>query len=74
MEGASGRISLRLRTAIFEGRRHLFDGIGLREYSYELDGTGAGRATAITDQDRVRSQRAIRATVEGIAAFYGYRP
>ena len=55
-------------------RLYVIDGISLREYAYELDGTGAGRAVAVTDQDRARSQRAIRATVEGIAAFYRYRP
>lgn len=55
-------------------RLYIIDGVALREYSYELDGTGAGRATTVRDEDRVRSQRAIRATVEGIAEFYGYRP
>jgi hypothetical protein len=55
-------------------RLYVIDGIALREYSYELDGTGAGRAVAVTNEDRVRSQRAIRATVERIAKFYGYRP
>ena len=47
-----------------------FDGIALREYAYELDGTGAGRVTAVADEDRVRGQRAIRETVEGIARLY----
>jgi arylsulfatase A-like enzyme len=55
-------------------RLYVIDGIALREYSYEIDGTGAGRAVAVTAEDRVRSQREIRRTVEGIAAFYGYRP
>ena len=32
-----------------------------------LDGTGAGRVETVSDTDRVRGQRAIRATVEGIA-------
>ena len=55
-------------------RLYVFDGIALREYLYELDGTGAGRQLTVTDADRVRGQRAIRATVEEVARFYGYRP
>jgi phosphoglycerol transferase MdoB-like AlkP superfamily enzyme len=55
-------------------RLYIIDGIGLREYSYTLDGTGAGRVETVSDTDRVRGQRAIRATVEGIAELYGYRP
>ena len=62
-------------TLLDDARRlYIFDGIALREYAYELDGTGAGRATAIADEDRVRGQRAIRETVEGIARLYRYRP
>ena len=61
-------------TLLDDARRlYVFDGIALREYAYELDGTGAGRATAVTDEDRVRGQRAIRETVEGIARLYRYR-
>src|SRR5262249_22595367 len=54
-------------------RLYIVDGIALREYSYELDGTGAGRAVATSDDERARGQQAIRATVEAIASFYGYR-
>src|SRR5262249_17198523 len=62
-------------TLVDDARRlYVFDGIAFREYSYELDGTGAGRAVAIRDEDRVRSQRAIRATVGAIAKLYGYPP
>ena len=61
-------------TLLDDARRlYVFDGIALREYAYELDGTGAGRSTAIADEDRVRGQRAIRETVEGIARLYRYR-
>ena len=61
-------------TLLDDARRlYIFDGIALREYAYELDGTGAGRATPITDEDRVRGQRAIRETVEGIARLNRYR-
>lgn len=55
-------------------RLYVLDEIALREYEYELDGTGAGRAATVSNETRVRSQRAIRATVEGVAGFYGYRP
>jgi hypothetical protein len=55
-------------------RLYIFDAIDLREYLYELDGTGPGRSLTATDEDRVRSQRAIRSTVEAIAAHYGYHP
>ena len=55
-------------------RLYVVDGISLREYSYELDGTGAGRAITVGDGERARSQQAIRATVEEIASFYGYKP
>ncbi len=55
-------------------RLYVFDGIALREYLYDLDGSGAGRQVTVTDADRLLGQRAIRATVEEIATFYGYRP
>jgi Sulfatase len=54
-------------------RLYIFDGIALREYTYELDGTAAGRATAVTGEDRVRGQRAIRETVEAVARLNRYR-
>jgi len=54
-------------------RLYIFDGIALREYAYELDGTGAGRAITVSDEDRVQGQRAIRETVEGIARLNRYR-
>jgi glucan phosphoethanolaminetransferase (alkaline phosphatase superfamily) len=62
-------------TLLNDARRlYVIDGISLREYSYELDGTGAGRAIAVSDRDRALGQQAIRATVQEIATFYGYRP
>jgi hypothetical protein len=61
-------------TLLDDARRlYIFDGIAMREYAYELDGTGAGRSTAISSEDRVRGQRAIRETVEAIARFNRYR-
>ena len=62
--------------ALLDGARRLYiiDGIGLREHAYVIDGSGAGRATTVSDTDRVRGQRAIRDTVNDIARFYGYRP
>jgi hypothetical protein len=61
-------------TLLDDARRlYVFDGIALREYEYELDGTSAGRSAAIADEDRVRGQRAIREAVEGIARLYRYR-
>jgi hypothetical protein len=62
-------------TLLDDARRlYVFDGIALRDYVYELDGSGAGRPLSVTAGDRARGQRAIRATVEDIAAFYRYRP
>ena len=55
-------------------RLYVVDGISLREYAYELDGTGAARAITISEGERARSQQAIRAAVEGIARFYRFRP
>jgi arylsulfatase A-like enzyme len=61
-------------TLLDDGRRlYIFDGIAMRDYAYELDGTGTGRATTISDDDRVRGQRAIRETVDAIARFNHYR-
>ena len=54
-------------------RLYIFDGVALREYAYDLDGTGAGRVSAITEPDRERGQRAIRDTVEAIARLNRYR-
>ena len=55
-------------------RLYIFDGVDLREYAYDLDGTGAGRMTSVTEEDRERGQRAIRETVEDIARLHRYRP
>ena len=46
--------------------------VSLREYEYELDGSGAGRARSVNAADRDAAQRAIRATVSGIAKFFQY--
>jgi hypothetical protein len=62
------------RVTAAPSRLYIFDAIALREYAYELDGTGAGRATAVADEDRVRGQRTIRGTVEGNARLNRYRP
>jgi hypothetical protein len=62
-------------TLLDDARRlYIFDGIAMREYVYELDGSGTGRPTTISNDDRVRGQRAIRETVEAIARFNRYRP
>jgi hypothetical protein len=53
-------------------RLYIIDGVSLREYEYELDGSGAGRAVAVRPQDRAAGQQAIRATVSGIARFFNY--
>ena len=55
-------------------RLYIFDGIGLREYAYAIDGSGAGRAMTVSNDDRERGQRAIRDTINAIARFSGYRP
>ncbi len=61
-------------TLLDDARRlYIFDGIAMREYAYELDGTATGRSTSISGQDRKRGQRAIRETIEAIARFNRYR-
>ena len=54
-------------------RLYILDGVGFREYAYDLDGTGPGRVSTVTADDRARGQRAIRETVEAIARFNRYR-
>jgi hypothetical protein len=55
-------------------RLYIVDGVSLREYAYELDGSGAGRAMTVRTADRDAGQRAIRETVSGLARFYNFAP
>ena len=58
-----------------EGRRlYIIDAVSQREYLYELDGSGPGRAVAVNELDRRVGQSAVRATLDEIARFYAYRP
>lgn len=57
-----------------EGRQlYVSDGVGLRDYRYELDGTATGRALTVTPDDRRAGQKAIRDGIEEVASFYRYR-
>jgi hypothetical protein len=61
--------------ALFDDARRLYiiDAVSLREFAYKLDGSAAGRAVPVREADREQGQRAIRATLEEISRFYGFR-
>jgi hypothetical protein len=53
-------------------RLYIIDGVSLREYLYELDGTAAGRMVQVRQADREAGQRAIRVAIDNISTFYGH--
>ena len=55
-------------------RLYIIDAVSLREHAYDLDGSGAGRRIEVRPADREAGQRAIRATVDEIAAFHKFQP
>lgn len=56
-----------------DGRQlYVSDGVSLRDYRYELDGTPAGRALPVTPNDRRAGQKAIRDAIGEVASFYRY--
>jgi hypothetical protein len=53
---------------------YIADGVGLRDYVYQLDGSPAGVDASITPQVRADGQRAIRAGITAIAEAYRFTP
>ncbi|MEZ5291281.1 MAG: sulfatase-like hydrolase/transferase [Vicinamibacterales bacterium] len=53
-------------------RLYVADGVELRDYAFTLDGSAAGVPAPVTAEIRATGQRAIRAGVGAIAAFYRY--
>ena len=51
---------------------YVSDGVSLRDYRYELDGTPTGRALPVTPDDRREGQKAIREAIGEVASFYRY--
>jgi len=49
---------------------YVSDGVSLRDYRYELDGTPTGRALSVTPEDRLAGQTAVREAISAIARFY----
>ncbi len=58
------------------GGRQMYvaDGVALRDYVYELDGSATGVSKTVSAEARARGQRAIRAGVAEIARFYQFKP
>ena len=54
-----------------DGRQlYVSDGVSLRDYRYELDGSPAGRALAVGAADRRAGQAAIKDALSALARFY----
>lgn len=54
-----------------DGRRlYVSDGVSLRDYLYELDGSQTGRALSVTADDRRTGQAAVKAALTDLARFY----
>jgi arylsulfatase A-like enzyme len=55
-------------------RLYVSDGVSLRDYRYELDGSPTGRALPVGPDDRRRGQAAVREALADIARFYKIEP
>jgi hypothetical protein len=54
-----------------DGRQlYVSDGVSLRDYRYELDGSPAGRALGVSPADRRAGQTAIKDALSALARFY----
>ncbi len=49
---------------------YVSDGVSLRDYRFELDGSPTGRARPVTADDRRAGQLAVREAISDIARFY----
>jgi hypothetical protein len=61
---------------ISDNGRQLYvaDGVSLRDYRYDLDGTPTGRALPISDAERRAGQAAIKGALADLARFYKLDP
>lgn len=58
-----------------DGRQmYIADGVALRDFVYELDGTAAGKSKPVSPEARVAGQRAIRGGIQAIADYYKFAP
>ena len=57
---------------ISDNGRQLYvaDGVSLRDYRYDLDGTPTGRALPVNDAERRAGQAAIKDALADLARFY----
>ena len=53
---------------------YIADGVALRDYVFELDGSPTGVSKTVSAEARAQGQRAIRAGIGEIATFYQFSP
>ena len=53
---------------------YIADGVALRDYVFDLDGSPTGVSKPVTADARAKGQRAIRAGIGEIATFYQFTP
>ena len=53
---------------------YIADGVALRDYVFDLDGSPTGVSKPVTAEARAKGQRAIRAGITEIATFYQFTP
>ncbi len=53
---------------------YIADGVALRDYVFELDGSPTGVSKTVSAEARAQAQRAIRAGIGEIATFYQFSP
>jgi hypothetical protein len=56
------------------GSLYIADGVGLRDYQYQLDGSPAGVSEPVSAAGRAAGQRAIRQGIQAIADVYTFTP
>jgi hypothetical protein len=53
---------------------YIADGVALRDYQYQLDGTPTGVSQTVTPAARAAGRKAIRQGIEAIAETYRFTP
>ena len=53
---------------------YIADGVALRDYVFDLDGSPTGVSKPVTAEARAKGQRAIRAGITEIATLYQFTP